>query len=85
MRGPQFQADQCVVKVGYAASVELVAQAVPWLIGGRTHFAPIEKDVALVGLHLDGQSVFRDLAARRRYSSPVSESRYAKMIAGSLL
>src|ERR1035438_8743493 len=53
---PQFQVHQRIVEVGNAAAVEVIAKAVPGVLRRGAQFAPIEKDVALVGVELEGQA-----------------------------
>jgi hypothetical protein len=77
--GAEFEVDERVVERGNAAAVELIAEPVPGLLGGGVQFAPVEKDMALVGVQIEGEAVVGRSAARRRYSRPVSESRKARM------
>jgi hypothetical protein len=61
---PQFQIHQRIVEIGNAASVELVAEPVPGLLGGGAQLAPVEKDVALVGVQIDGEAALGQIARR---------------------
>jgi hypothetical protein len=56
VRRLQLQIHQRVFQAGHAAAVELVAEPVPGLLGGRIKLAPIEKDVALVGVQIESES-----------------------------
>ena len=76
---PQFQIHQRIVQAGNAAPVQLIAQPVPGLLGGRAQLAPIQKHMALVGVQIERQAALDKSLARRRYSSPVSESRQARI------
>ena len=49
--------DERVIEIGHAAAAEIVAEAVPGLFGGGVQLAPVEKDVALVGVQFDGEAV----------------------------
>ena len=57
--GVQFEADERIVEIGDAAAGEMVAEAIPGLFGGGVQLAPVEKDVALVGVQFDGEAVRR--------------------------
>ena len=50
---PQFQIHQRIVQAGHAAPVELIAKPVPGLLRRRVQLAPIQKDVALVGVQIE--------------------------------
>ena len=49
----ELEIDEGVVEAGHAAAGELVAEAVPGPLGGGAEFAPVEKDVALVGVEIE--------------------------------
>src|ERR1035437_2026712 len=55
----QLQIDERVVQVGHPASIELIAKTVPRLFSRSVEFAPIEKDMAMVGMQVQGQAVLR--------------------------
>ena len=57
VHGPQFEADERIFEVGNAAAVELIAEAVPGLLGRGAQLAPVEKDVALVGVQIEREAV----------------------------
>ena len=57
----QLQVHQRIVKVGNAAAVEVIAEPVPGLLRRRAQFAPIEKDVALVGVQLEGEAAIEQI------------------------
>ena len=49
---------------GTPLAVELIAQAIPRVLGGRTEFAPFKEDVALVGMQIEGDAAFgKDVGA----------------------
>ena len=49
----QLKIQQRFAQVGYAASVELVAELVPALLDSRIHLVPVEEDVALVAVQFE--------------------------------
>jgi hypothetical protein len=55
--GAKFEVDEGVVDRGNARAVELGAKAIPGLLGGGVEFAPVEQDVALVGVEVEGEAV----------------------------
>ena len=55
--GLEFESDECIVERGHAAAFELVAEAAPGLFAGGMEFAPVEEDVALVGVEVKGEAV----------------------------
>ena len=57
VRGTQLKTDESVFETRNAAAGQMVAEAVPGLLGGGAQLAPVEKDVALVGVQFDGEAV----------------------------
>ena len=54
MKGLEREVDEGIVEVGNALTVEVVAEAVPGPFGGGSKLAPVEEDVALVGVEGEG-------------------------------
>jgi hypothetical protein len=57
----QFKADKSVFEIGNATTGKMVTQAVPGLFSGCAHLTPVKKDVALVGVQFDGESVVGEI------------------------
>ena len=61
MHRPEFQIHQFFVQAVNAAPIELIAEPVPGLLRGGTQLAPVEKDVALVGVQVEGQAALCEI------------------------
>ena len=59
--GLQFETDQRVFEIGNAAAVEGIAEPVPGVLRRGAQLAPIEKDVALVGMELEGEAAVEQI------------------------
>ena len=70
MHGPQFQIHQRIVQVGNAASVQLIAQPVPGLLRGGIQLAPIQKDVALVSMQIEGKPTIGQIVGPAQVFEP---------------
>ena len=64
VHGLQLQIHQLVCKIGNAAAVEPVGEPVPGLLGRGLQFAPIEKDMALVGMKIESEAAIEQIARR---------------------
>ena len=56
MHRPQLQIHQSVVEAGNAVPIQLIAQPIPGLLRRGPQLAPIQEDVALVGVQIERQS-----------------------------
>jgi len=57
----QLHVDQRIFKVGYTAAVEKITEPVPWVLRGGVHRTPIEKDVALVRVQIEGETLVKHI------------------------
>ena len=61
MHGLQLEIDEFLVERANAAAVEPVGEPVPGLLGRGVEFVPIEKDVALVGVEVEGEAAIEQI------------------------
>src|SRR5579863_1733694 len=58
IHGLQFHVDERIVETAHAASIELIAQAVPRMLGRSPLLVPIHQDMALIGVQVECQAAF---------------------------
>ena len=61
VHGLQLKGQQRLVEIGHAAPAQVITECVPGLLVAGTQLAPIEQDVALVGVQLHGQALLCQL------------------------
>ena len=64
VNGLKLEIDEFVFEIRNAAPVQPVGEPVPWLLRCRPQFTPIEKDVALIGVQLEGEAAIEQFVAR---------------------
>ena len=62
MHGLQLEIDKLVFKIGNAAAIEPIGEPVPGLFSGGMELMPIEEDVALVGVKIEGEAAIEQIA-----------------------
>jgi hypothetical protein len=54
--GAEFEVDELIVEAWDAAAIQSIAQAVPGFVFGGVEFAPVEEDMGLVGVQIEGEA-----------------------------